>query len=147
MYLSITRKQLYTNTQRSKKMAKTSNLNTSCTLQLCNNNQKTGKNKFETTIAEAVDESLSSFKNLDKQKVYARLENAFEIRKQEIPCKIEDFANAMGQMFGVGAKLVEIRIIEAVHKKMPEFMFTPRGGAVVFKEYINSLRAFLMEPA
>lgn len=127
-------------------MTKT-NPNTSCTLQLCSKNQKTGKNKFEVTMTEAVDESLSSFKNLDKQEVYTHLEKAFEIRKNEIPCKIEDFTDAMGQMFGVGAKLVEIRIIEAVHKRMPEFIFTPRRGAVIFKDYVDSLRAFLLQPA
>jgi hypothetical protein len=128
-------------------MAKTANPNTTCTLQLSRKNQNPNENKFEASITEAIDESLASFKSLNKQEIYAYLENAFKIRKQEIPCKIEDFADAINQMFGIGAKLIEIKIIEAVHKRMPEFMFTPRRGAVIFKEYVASLRAFLLKPA
>jgi hypothetical protein len=128
-------------------MTKTANPNTACTLQLSSKNPKTSENKFEATMIEAIDESLGSFKSLNTQEVYSHLENAFEIRKQEIPCKIEDFTDAMEQMFGIGAKLVEIRIIKAVHKRMPEFMFTPRRGAVIFTEYVDSLRAFLLQPA
>jgi hypothetical protein len=127
-------------------MAKTSNPNTTCTIQL-SKNQKTNGTKFEVTMTEAIDESLDAFKSLDKQEVYAHLENTFEIKKQEIPSKIEDFADAMGEMFGIGAKLIEIRIIKAVHKRMPKFMFTPRRGAVIFKDYVDSLRAFLLQPA
>jgi hypothetical protein len=128
-------------------MAKTANPNTTCTLQLSRKNQNPNENKFEASITEAIDESLASFKSLNKQEIYAYLENAFKIRKQEIPCKIEDFADAINQMFGIGAKLIEIKIIEAVHKRMPEFMFTPRRGSVIFKEYVASLRAFLLKPA
>jgi hypothetical protein len=128
-----------------KKMTKAANQ--TCILQLSGKNQKPSETKFEATMMEAIDESLGSFGSLDKLEVYRHLENSFKIRKQEIPCKTEEFADAIGQMFGIGAKLVEIRIIKAVHKRVPEFMFTPRRGAVIFKEYIASLRAFLLQPS
>ena len=123
-------------------MAKTANSNTICTLELSSKNQKPNENKFEVTVIEAIDESLGAFKNLNKQEIYSHLENRFGIKKQEIPSKIEDFADAMEQMFGIGAKLIEIRIIRAIHKRVPEFVFTPRKGAVFFKEYAASLRTF-----
>ena len=107
-------------------MAKTANLHTICTLQLSSKNQKPNENKFEVTVIEAIDESLGAFKNLNKQEIYSHLENRFGIKKQEIPSKIEDFADAMEQMFGIGAKLIEIRIIKIIHKRIPEFVFTPR---------------------
>ncbi len=119
-------------------MMKTSNTNTCCVIQLCS------QNTFEVIITEAVDESLTSFKNLDTQKVFAQLENAFDIKKHEIPYKIEDFSDAMEKMFGVGAKLIEIRIIQAIHRRMPEFIFSPNRGPIIFKDYVNSLRSFLM---
>ena len=123
----------------------TKTANATCILQLIGKNQKPSDNKFEVTMMEAIDESLSSFASLDKLEVYRHLENCFKIRKQEIPFKTEEFADAMGQMFGIGAKLVEIKIIETVHKRVPEFKFTPRRGTVVFKEYIANLRAFLLK--
>jgi hypothetical protein len=123
-------------------MAKTANSNTTCTLQLSSKNQKPNENRFEVTLIEAIDESLGSFKSLNKQEIYSHLENAFGIKKQEIPCKIEEFADAMEQMFGIGARLIEIRIIEAIHKRIPDYVFTPRKGAVFFKEYVASLHTF-----
>ena len=53
----------------------------------------------------------------------------------------------MKQMFGIGAKLIEIKIIKTIHESIPEFMFAPKSGAVIFEEYITSLRAFLLQSA
>jgi hypothetical protein len=125
-------------------MEKTAKSYSTCTLQLSRKNQNPS-DKFENTLIGAIDESLSLFKNLDKQEIYAYLENAFNIRKQEIPCKIEEVTDAMNQMFGIGAKLIEIKIIETVHKSIPEFIFTPKGSAMIFEEYVASLRAFLLQ--
>ena len=126
-------------------MAKTANPNTACTLQIRKNQNPNG-NKFEVIMTEAIDESLASFKSLNRQEIYFCLENVFKIRKEEVSCKIEDFADALNQMFGIGAKLIEIKMIEVVHKRIPEFIFTPRTGAVIFKEYAASLRTFLLQP-
>jgi hypothetical protein len=133
------------NYTRVKQMTNTANQNATCTLQLSRKKQKPPENKFSTAISEAVEESFSSFSNLDKEAAYLHLENAFKIKKQEIPCKIEDFSDAIEQMFGVGAKLVEIRIIEALHNRIRAFVFLPNKGDVDFKEYVVSLRAFLLQ--
>jgi hypothetical protein len=119
--------------------------NATCTLQLCRKKQKPTENKFNVAISEAVQESLSLFNTLGKEAVYLHLEKAFKIKKQEIPSKIEEFSDAVEQMFGVGAKLVEIKIIEALHSRIREFVFIPKKGDVDFKEYIASLRAFLQQ--
>ena len=142
MYLGITSQQLYTTTQRSKQMTNATKPNTTCVLQL---RQKQTEDEFKAAIIETVDESFASFSNLDKQAVYLHLENTFKIKKQEIPCKIEGFADAIEQMFGIGAKLVEIRIIEGLHKKNPEFVFFPKKRDIDFKEYVASLRAFTLQ--
>jgi hypothetical protein len=119
--------------------------NTICTLQLCRKKEKPTEYKFNVAMIEAVEESFSSFNNLDKEAVYLHLENVFKVKKQEIPSKIEEFSDAVDRMFGVGAKLVEIRIIEALHSKTQEFLFVPRKGDVDFKEYVADLRAFLQQ--
>ena len=118
--------------------------NATCTLQLNSKKQQTPEEKFNFAITETVDESFSSFKNLDREAVYLHLEKTFKITKYEIPLKIEGFADAIEQMFGIAAKLVEIRMIEGLHKRFPEFMFFPKKGDVDFKEYVVSLRAFLL---
>jgi hypothetical protein len=124
-------------------MTKTAKPTSTCTLQLSRKNQKPAQTEFNTIIAETVDESLSSFCNLDKEAAYRRLEKDFKIKKQEIPSKLEEFADAIEQIFGVGAKLIEIKIILKLHKRIQGFTFFPKKGDVDFKEYAASLRAFL----
>lgn len=124
-------------------MTKTIKQNATCIIQL-SEKQKPAEDSFKIAITETVDESLSQFCNLDKEAVYLRLEKTYKIKKQEIPFKIENFVDAIEQMFGVGAKLIEIKITAALHKRIPEFIFFPRKGDVDFKEFVTSLRAFML---
>lgn len=124
-------------------MTKTPRLRTTCTLQLRKKKHKLRENSFETALIEAVDEGFSLFGHSSKQAIYFHLENTFKIKKQEIPCKIEEFADAIEQIFGAGAKVIEIRIIEALHKRIQGFVHFPKKGELVFTEYIANLRAFL----
>lgn len=129
---------------RSKKMIKTANPLTLCTLQL-REEQKPNEDEFKVAVIGAIDEVFSSFSNLDKEEIYFHLESAFKINKQEIPFRIKDFADAIEQIFGIGVKLIEISIIEALHKRIPNFMFTQKKGFVSLEEYATSLRTFLLQ--
>jgi hypothetical protein len=124
-------------------MAKATNLTTTCTLQLCKKKHKPRENSFETAMIEAVDEGFAPFGHSSKQAIYFHLENTFKIKKQEIPYKIEEFADAIEQIFGAGAKLIEIRIIEVLHERIQDFLHFPKKGELVFTEYVADLRAFL----
>ena len=124
-------------------MTYTTNLNTTCKLQLHEKKQNSYETSFETTIIEAVDESFSSFGHSCKQAIYFQLENTFNITKQEIPFKIEDFADSLEQIFGIGARLIDLKIIEALHEKIRDFTYFPEKEDLVFTEYIESLRLFL----
>ena len=124
-------------------MTKTTRLSTTCTLQLRKRKHKPRENSFETAILCAVDESFAPFGRFGKQVIYLNLENTFKIKKQEIPYKIEEFADAIEQIFGTGAKLIEIRIIEALHERNQNFVHFPKKGELAFAEYVDDLRSFL----
>jgi hypothetical protein len=124
-------------------MTHTTNLNITCTLQLREKKQKSCETSFEATLIEAVDKSFSSFGHCCKQAIYLQLENTFKIKKQEIPFKIAEFADSLQQIFGIGAKLVELKIIGALHEKIRDFTYFPVKEDLVFTEYIESLRIFL----
>jgi hypothetical protein len=127
-------------------MTHTTNLNTPCTLQLREKKTKPCKCSFETTLIEAVDESLSSILGHScKQTIYFQLENAFNIKKQEIPLKIAEFTNAIEQIFGIGAKFIEMKIIVALHEKFQDFMYFPKEEELVFTEYVANLRRFFYD--
>jgi hypothetical protein len=117
--------------------------NLTYTLQLSRKSQKP-ENEFGNLVIKTIDECLSSFNKIDKKAIYSVLEKDYEIKKEEIPYKIESFADALEQILGIGAKLVEIGIIESLHKKFPKFMFFSRNGDICFTEYVTSLREFLV---
>jgi hypothetical protein len=124
-------------------MTKTTRLSTTCTLQFRKKKHKPRENSFETAMIEAVDEGFAPFGHSSKQAIYFHLENTFKIKKQEIPYKTEEFAAAIEQILGAGAKLIEIRIIEVLHERIQDFAHFPKKGELVFTEYVADLRAFL----
>ena len=101
------------------------------------------KNNFEKLLIEVVDEGLSSLGDSGKEAFYFCLRSCFSIEKHRIPYNIEAFAKALEEIFGVGAKLIEIKIIEALHQRVNQFKYFPNQGDLVFTEYLAALRRFL----
>ena len=79
-------------------------INTQCIMQLPKN-----KRKFEKALVESINETFASFGPNCAEALYYHLEETFRIKKQDIPNKIEEFADAIEQMFGVSARLIEIK--------------------------------------
>ena len=123
-------------------MTETTNMRITCTIQLPKNRVNSRNSVLETTIMTAVDESLCSFGDSFKQVIYFQLENTFQIKKQEIPQRIDEFAAALEEIFGVGATLIEMKILEALHDQVPGFVHFPRGDDLVFTDYVKNLRHF-----
>jgi hypothetical protein len=105
------------------------------------------KTKFETAVTEAIDESLSALGENIKQAIYLQLENKYSIRKEEIPFKIEAFTNTIEFLFGQGAKVIEIGIIEKLHGKIEGFVHKAQKRELFFIDYVADLRSYLESQA
>jgi len=90
---------------------------------------------FEKLLLEAVDEGLSSLGDSPKQAIYFYLEKTFKINKQEIPYKIEEFAEALEKIFELGAKFLEILIIKCLYNRVGQ-IFEYNQEDLVFSEYV-----------
>jgi len=96
---------------------------------------------FEKLLLEALDETLSSLGDSSKEAIYFHLEKTFSINKQDIPYKIEEFANAIEKIFGSGARLLEIKIMKRLYEKVgPVFKYFPERDDLVFTEYMAAAR-------
>lgn len=102
------------------------------------------KNRLDMTIMEAVDESLASFGESVRKVVYSQLQNNYNLPKQEIPTRIEEFAAAIEGIFGIGARLIEVKIIETLCAKAKGFLYVPKEGELLFKDYVQNFRHFLV---
>ena len=76
------------------------------------------KRDFEKILLEAVDEGLYSLGQSSRRAIYFHLEKNFNVKKQEIPSKIEVFADAIEKIFGSGANFLEILIMKRLNEKI-----------------------------
>jgi hypothetical protein len=95
--------------------------------------------RFEKLLLEAVDESLSTLGDSAKQAIYFHLEKTFKVSKSEIPNKIEEFSNAIEKIFGVGARLLEIQMMQRLHEKSGHTVkYYPKTDNLSFIEYLRA---------
>lgn len=96
---------------------------------------------FEKLLLEAVDEGLAWLGESASRAIYYHLENGFNIKRQDIPCKIEGFADAIEKIFGAAAALLEIEIMKKLHEKVGDsFRYFPEQKNLVFTEYIKTIK-------
>ncbi|MEJ5327357.1 MAG: hypothetical protein WHU54_03800 [Candidatus Bathyarchaeia archaeon] len=124
-------------------MTKTTTTNTTCTIQLHKKKHNQKQKNYENTLIEAIDAAFAQLGPNITKTIYFRMEKTFKIKKQELPHKIQEFTEAIEQIFGAGAELIEIRIIEELHKRIPIFMHFPKKRNLDFIEYVTDLQAFL----
>jgi DNA topoisomerase IA len=106
--------------------------------------RKNIKNRLDSKILEAVDDSLASFGESVKQVVYFRLQNIHHVKRHEIPFRIEEFTTAIEEIFGIGAKLIEMKIMETLYTMAEGFSYLPKDEDLLFKDYVQTIRCFLI---
>lgn len=104
---------------------------------------------FDQILLGAIDEALSSLGENVKTSIYFHLEDLFKIRKQEIPSRLSDFSNALEQIFGLGARHLEILFIKNLHAKIKVTCKWPTHEwplskwivtEMTFQEYVRLMR-------
>jgi hypothetical protein len=118
-----------------------------------NNGTKTRKNScntktkskragdFEELLAEAIDEGLSLLGESSKQVVYFHLEETYKMSRKEIPYRIEEFIDAIEEIFGIGAKILEIQIMKCLYKKVGnKIKHYSEQKSFEFTEYVEAAK-------
>ena len=95
---------------------------------------------FERLLTKAVDNAFSSLFNSHKQNLYYHLSRCYNINKQDIPYTIDGFVDALQEIFGPSAKLIEIEIMKTLHAMVPNFTFIPNPSELSFTEYVGAIR-------
>jgi hypothetical protein len=101
--------------------------------------------EFDELLLEAVDEGLSVLGESSKQAIYFHLAISFNIKKEEIPEKIEIFADAIEKIFGLGAKFLEISIMKRLFEKLGRSFKWRRREDFTFIEYIAAAKRSFLE--
>jgi hypothetical protein len=79
--------------------------------------KRTAKN-FNDILLESIDEAFSTLGESAKSTIYLHLQKAFALSKNDIPDRVGDFSNALEQIFGAGARHLEILMMKCLHEKI-----------------------------
>jgi hypothetical protein len=96
--------------------------------------------KFDKILQESVDSAFSLLGEKSKTAIYLYLKNKFMITKQDIPKRLEDFSDALEQLFGLGARHLEILIMKELNEKISS-TYTWEGPSwlvpdLTFRKYV-----------
>ena len=98
------------------------------------------KRNFERLLMEAIDEGLSTVGESPRKAIYFHLENSFNVRKSEIPKKVEVFEDAIKQMFGFGADFLEVLIMKRLYEKIGGELELEDTSDFDFSKYVNIVK-------
>ncbi len=76
------------------------------------------ENKFTANIIESIDEAFLTLGKNARSTLYFHLETKFAISKQDIPKRVDDFSDALEQIFGLAATNLEILIMKFLNQKV-----------------------------
>ncbi len=102
---------------------------------------------FEQLLLEAVDEALASLGDSAKEAIYFHLEDKFEISKDEIPRNLEVFLKGLDEIFGVGARFLEILMMKELYKRIGQPFEWEEGREFMFTEYVVAAKRSFPETA
>lgn len=101
---------------------------------------KSRQRDFDSLLMESVDEALTSLGESAKQSIYYHLEEKFKISRKEIPRRIEDFANGIEKIFGLGAHFIEILIMKKLYEKIGRTLEWNESKEFIFVNYVEAAR-------
>ena len=97
--------------------------------------------KFFKDFEDSLEEALCAFGEKQKQSIYSCLDNCYGLNKQEIPNRIEDFSQAIDNIFGNAGKLIKASIMKALFKRIKKpIKIIVENNDLYFEDYIQSVR-------
>lgn len=110
-------------------------------------NELNANKDFESILLEAIDEAFCTLGESVKTAIYFKLDCAFNIKKQDVPQKIECFSDALQQIFGLGASHLELMFMKCLHSKIMAVsqlqVLEFELPEMTFKEYVSLARQIL----
>jgi hypothetical protein len=99
--------------------------------------------KFDDLLIESIDTVLSRLSEPVKNEVYCRLENNFDMERQNIPYEIEEFSQILHRIFGSGAFILEINFMRILYSKCAVFRdcsIELAENEMTFPKYVKKMR-------
>jgi hypothetical protein len=99
--------------------------------------------EFDGLLLNAIDVAFISLGESIKKSIYFHLEEQFELKRDQIPNKLAKFQEALEQVFGSGARFLEILIMKNLYLKSGVTVSMEEG--VSFIDYVKELKRVYAE--
>jgi len=83
--------------------------------------------KREQSINEAINDVLLSLGTGCRKAIYDFLEEEYDLKPRDIAGHPTEFCQVIERIFGRAGSLIEIGIIEELHRRIPQFIFHASG--------------------
>jgi len=103
--------------------------------------------EFSNLLVEVIDKTLSSLGEAPKSAIYLHLEKVFNLNRSEIPARIDEFSSGIEDLFGLGARILEIKIIQNLHSEVGVVWGAEASNSrilpdLTFKQYVGLVRKY-----
>ncbi len=105
------------------------------------------KKEFGKLLSEAVDEGLSALGDSSRHAIYFHLEKSFQVKKEEIPERIDIFTKAIQTIFEGGADFIEILIMRRLHEKIGVKFESSNSSDFSLPKYVAAAKRNFVEKA
>jgi hypothetical protein len=94
---------------------------------------------FDKLLLSAIDEALNSLGTSVGQAVYFHIENEYSMNRKQIAENLQAFQGALEEIFGVGARFIEVLIIKNLHAMTGTSLFMKKSE-LEFIKYIEAAK-------
>lgn len=95
---------------------------------------------FEKLLLDSVDEALLSLGESARQSIYFYFEKEFNLSREEIPQRLEEFQCSIEKIFGIGSRYIEILIMKNLHRKISLPVQIEQSGQFEFVKYVDIVK-------
>jgi hypothetical protein len=100
--------------------------------------QATKEKEFDELLLTAIDTAFFSLGESVKKSIYFHLEEQFQLKREQIPAHLKKFQTANEQIFGSGARFLEILIMKNLYNKSG--CTVSMDEKVSFIDYVKELK-------
>ncbi len=101
--------------------------------------------EFNEIVADSIDEVFASLGENAKSSIYFHLETKFNLSKEDIPNRLDEFDTALDEIFGNAGNHLEKMIIDKLREKVGDYQSIRRANSQPnLKEYSDSIKTQLV---
>ncbi|MFB3887941.1 MAG: hypothetical protein ACE14S_00495 [Candidatus Bathyarchaeia archaeon] len=100
---------------------------------------------FDALLLDSIDAALAQMGESIRQSIFFHLEISFRLKKNEIPQNLPRFQEGLEKIFGVGARFLEILIMQNLYSRIGRPFIMENNAQLDFIKYMEAARQSFLQ--